>query len=268
MNTEETQARLDAAVRFAREAGQSTLALFRRGSFEVERKPDGSEVTAADRGAEELLRARIGATFPRDAILGEEFGESGGTSGFRWLLDPIDGTTSFVHGVPLYGTLVAVEADGRAVVGAVYLPGLDEMAYARAGGGAWHVTAGGPARAARVSRSAPLARATVLATSADYFRRAGVHAAWDAVAARAGATRGWSDCYAHVLVATGRAEAVVEPRLQAWDIAPMQVIIEEAGGRCTDWTGRATMHAPQALTSNGLVHDELLGVLRAWSVER
>lgn len=263
----ETQARLDGAVRFAREAGQSTLGLFRAGAVEVERKADGSEVTAADRGAEQLLRDRIGAAFPHDAILGEEFGESPGTSGYRWLLDPIDGTTSFVHRVPLYGTLVAVEAGGRAVAGAVYLPGLDEMVYAGAGGGAWHVTAGGEPRRAHVSRSPSLAGAMVLATSGDYFRKAGMPGAWEAVAARAGATRGWSDCYAHVLVATGRAEAVVEPRLSPWDIAPMQVIIEEAGGRCTDWAGRATMHAPQALTSNGLVHDELLAILRTWAHE-
>ncbi len=252
--------RLGAAVRIAREGGLQTLELFRRG-VEVSRKADGSEVTEADRACERLMRKRIGEAFPCDGVIGEEYGETPGTSEYRWLLDPIDGTTSFVRGVPLYGTLVAVEREGRSVAGVIFMPALDEMVYAGAGGGAWHVDRGSEPRRARVSGVGALKDAMVATTSAEYFRRAGVLAAWEAVRSRAGQTRGWSDCYAFVLLATGRVDAVVEPVLHPWDIAPMQPIIEEAGGTCTDWNGKATIWEPRGLCTNGKIAGELVAAL-------
>ena len=145
--------RLDVALAAAREAGRLTLEYFLRAGLAVELKADDSPVTVADREAEQALRARISSEFPDDAILGEEFPERPGSSGYRWILDPIDGTKSFIHGVPLYGTLIGVERAGRSVVGVIQLPALDQCVYAAAGQGAWHVAGGGPPQPARVSET-------------------------------------------------------------------------------------------------------------------
>lgn len=267
--SDEIRRRLDAAVRFAREGGRSTLDLFESfagGTGAFDRKPDGSEVTAADRGCEQLLRKRIEELFPGDGVIGEEFGESPGRTGFRWVLDPIDGTASFVRGVPMYGTLVAVEQEARVIAGAIYMPALDEIVFACEGSGAWHRVRSGAERAARVSATGSLAEALILTTSSEYFRRvsAQCEAGWNTLSARCKRTRGWSDCYAHVLVATGRADASIEPSLYVWDIAPARVIVREAGGAVTDWTG--SDEGPrgwhrQALATNGALHPEMVGVL-------
>jgi histidinol-phosphatase len=259
---DEIRRRLDAAVRYAREAGESTLGLFHSRDYGIDRKADGSEVTAADRACETILRRRIETGFPGDAVIGEEFGQTPGSSAFRWVLDPIDGTASFVRGVPLYGTLLAIEHAGRPVAGVVYLPALDEMVFASTGGGAWHAARGGTPVPARVSTTTTLADALVLTTSAEYFRRVRGEPAWAAVEARAGRTRGWSDCYAHVLVATGRADASIEPFLHVWDIAATRVIVREAGGAVTDWVGGESAVNRQALCSNGRVHAEILAAVR------
>ena len=149
--------RLELALASAREAGRSTLEYFRSADLSVELKRDDSPVTIADRQAEKLLRERIAARFPDDAVLGEEFGEAPGTSGFRWILDPIDGTKSFIHGVPLYGTLVGVEHQGRPVLGVIYMPALDECAYAARGEGSWYTRGESAPQPARVSTRASLA---------------------------------------------------------------------------------------------------------------
>ena len=167
--TPELASRLDLAVAAAREAGQLTLGFFQREDLAVERKADNSPVTAADRQAEQLLRARIREVFPDDGILGEEFGEEAGTSGFRWILDPIDGTKSFICGVPLYGTLIGVERAGASVVGVIYIPGLDECVYAAIGGGAWYTHGQAAPRPARVSQRDQLADAVFLTSQLDTF---------------------------------------------------------------------------------------------------
>lgn len=268
---QDIRARLDTAVGLAREAGRGTLDVFHSRQFAVDHKPDGSEVTAADRGAEELLRRRIEASFPGDGVLGEEFGERAGRSEFRWVLDPIDGTASFVRGVPLYGTLVAVQrrhaARWQGVAGVVYMPALDEVVFAGTGHGAWHSARGGAEVAARVSGTRTLAESLAITTSNEYFRRVGCDRAWEALAARVKRTRGWSDCYAHLLVATGRADLSLEPSLHIWDIAPAAVIVTEAGGRVTDWRGGDEWDR-QALLSNGLLHDEAVRVLREHAATR
>jgi histidinol-phosphatase len=262
----EVAERLEAALAFAREAGGLTLGYFGGSGFEVDTKRDGSKVTTADREAERLLRERIHAAFPGDGVLGEEFGERPSESGWRWVLDPIDGTVSFMHGVPLYGTLVACEREGVAMVGVIHMPALGETVYAAAGGGAWHIPAGGTAGPlpARVSATERPEGATVCTTSHDYFRQAGLEEAMRIVHERFAVSRGWSDCYAHALCATGRIDAVVEPVLHPWDIAPMQVIYPEAGGRTTDWRGLSGSAHTTGISTNGRFHDELVGLLRGY----
>lgn len=254
----------------AREAGDLTLRRFQVRIREGEIKHDGTVVTIADREAESLLREAITREFPEDAILGEEFGETTGTTAFRWVLDPIDGTASFVHGVPLYGTLVAVErqdAGGpRSVVGVIYMPGLREMVAAADGLGCLHAPGPGRlARPARVSRTASLAEATLVTTSVDYFAKHDRQGVFLEAVSRFQYSRGWSDCYAHVLVATGRADVCIEPTLAPWDAAPLPVIMREAGGMYSGWDGRETAHAPDGVSSNGLLHAEVLALLGSGS---
>jgi histidinol phosphatase-like enzyme (inositol monophosphatase family) len=260
--------RLRHALAFARAAGDLTLEAFDSRRVRAERKADGSVVTATDRAAERLLREAIVEAFPDDGVLGEELGETTGRSGYRWILDPIDGTASFVNGVPLYGTLVAVEHAGRPVVGVVHLPALDETVYAARGGGAWHQRGQADPTSATVSAVSALDEALLATTSLDYFAQAGLGDALPALAARAGSTRGWSDCYAHALLATGRVDAVVEPVMNPWDLAAMTIVVEEAGGRCSDWEGRADPYPRRSIASNGAVHDELLAVVAPWSGSR
>lgn len=254
--------RLEAALAFAQEAGALTLRYFGGSDFETEYKHDDTHVTTADRGAEQLLRERIGVSFPDDGVLGEEFGESESRSGWRWVLDPIDGTFSFVHGVPLYGTLVACEFEGETLAGVIHMPALGETVYASSGEGAWHIPVSGakPDRA-RVSGAESLAGATLCTTSHDYFRRAGLEEAMAVLHGQGMHTRGWSDCYAHLLCATGRIDAVVEPVLHPWDIAPMQVIYPEAGGAVSDWRGRHGSQHQTGVAGTERVHRELVGLL-------
>ncbi len=255
-------ARMAAALDFARQAGDITLGYFGGSGFAVERKQDGSEVTTADREAELCLRGLIGGAFPEDGILGEEFDEKPSASGWRWVLDPIDGTASFVRGVPLYGTLVACEYAQKTHVGVIQMPALGETVYASEGGGAWHSRSpGDEPREARVSRVEEVSSAMMCTTSFDYFEQVQAESAMTVLLDRFGSTRGWSDCYAHVLCATGRVDAVVEPVLHPWDIAPMQVIYPEAGGCMSDWRGREGAYHPTGVASNSLLHRELLALL-------
>lgn len=260
--------RLEFAVEAAREAGRLTLDWFNTSSLAIEKKRDGSPVTAADRAAEQRLRDLIARRFPDDGILGEEFGETAGTTPYRWILDPIDGTKSFVHGVPLYGTLVSVEdlRTREAVVGVIEMPALGssgERVYAARGLGAFHsVNAAAPV-AARVSAIARLADAMFVTTSLDYFTATGTAPVMAAVHRACASTRGWSDCYAHLLIATARADVCLEPKVAAWDVAATQAIIEEAGGAFSDWRGERTIHADRVVLSNGLVHAEAVAIARS-----
>jgi len=253
--------RLQLALRVAREAGELTLNYFNRRSFATEQKRDGSPVTTADREAEQLLRQAVAAAFPEDGFLGEEFGELPGRSGYRWIVDPIDGTTSFVHGVPLWGTLIGIEQEGRMVVGVIHMPALDESVYAAEGEGAWHTFRGSAPTPARVSSTPALKDAMVCLTSFDYFTKTGREEAFHRIARASRSLRGWSDCYSHVLVATGRADAVVEPGVHVWDMAATQAIMPEAGGKSTDWNGVESPGSGHGVISNGLIHGSLLATL-------
>ena len=250
---------LTVALAAAEEAGARAMKWFREPP-PAETKHDGTLVTRADRETEEVLRAAILREFPDHAVLGEEAGATDGSAPYRWIVDPIDGTESFVRGVPLWGVLIGVEArgrggeDGEMLVGVCHMPGIGEtVAAARGEGCTWN---GWPCGVSGVS---DLAKATVAVTSPRASRRRTAN--YLALEDRVMRVRGWSDCYAYVLVATGRVDAALDPVMKPWDCAPFATILDEAGGRFTDWAGRPTIHGGDAVASNGLLHDAVLGVL-------
>jgi histidinol-phosphatase len=246
---------LDFAIDAAWQAGRLTLAHYQTG-VTVERKPDRSAVTVADRGAEQLLRRLIEQRFPQHAIVGEEFGGASRDASYCWILDPIDGTNSFVRGVPLYGVLVALAIDRIPVVGVAYFPALDEMVAAASGTGCrWN------GRLAQVSAVANLADACV--TYSDIASLAARLASrWSALQSTTAIQRGWGDCYGHCLVATGRSDIMLDDRMNPWDCAALLPILQEAGGRFTDWTGNPTIDGGDAVSTNGALHDEILRRLK------
>lgn len=219
-------------------------------------------MTIADQQAEQHLRSRIADAFADDAILGEEFGEQAGRSGVRWILDPIDGTKSFITGVPLYGTMIGVEVDGRAEIGLVYIPALNEGIYAQRGQGAWHFRGDDAPTPARVSNHTSLADGAFLVSQVDSFDGRGAADAYRQLQSAAYITRTWGDCYGYLLVATGRALAMVDPVMSVWDAAALQPIMEEAGGTFTNWQGHPTIHAGEGIGTNGHVLDEVLAITR------
>lgn len=243
----------DLATAWACRAGRLTLAHFQAG-VEIQTKADGTPVTRADRDAEIFLRRSIRERFPADGLFGEEFGEESGSSGRVWVLDPIDGTKSFVHGVPLYAVLVAVVIEGRAEVGVIHLPGLGETVRAHRGGGCfWN------GQRARVSTVDRVEDALVL--TSDFPQREQARTPdrlYDAARLR----RTWGDAYGYALVATGRADVMVDPEVAPWDVAAVQPILEEAGGRFTDLEGEARFDGGGGLATNGRLHDEALALVR------
>jgi len=265
MNEQESQPRLELAITAAREAGAKTLAYFNQSNFEVEWKQDGTPVTVADREAETHLRSQIEKHFPNDAILGEELPDRPGTSGYRWILDPIDGTKSFVAGVPLYGTLVGVEYENGCVIGAMVFPALDEYIYAARGQGAWYVRGVAEPRQAHVSSVNRLSDSLFCVTSSTEFVDTNRTSVYERLSAQARVTRGWGDCYGYMLVATGRAEIMADPILSLWDMAALPAILEEAGGTFSDWQGNPTIYSNEGLATNGHVLEEVLAVTRAES---
>lgn len=246
---------LEFAVHLADQAGRLTLGYYRR-QLDPTFKRDDTPVTAADREAEVLLRHLIAERYPEHGIAGEEYGLEREAAEHRWFIDPIDGTKAFVRGVPLYAVLVGLEIAGRVEVGAVYLPALDEMVAAASGlGCSWN------GRAARVSEATGLERATICYTDVASFAAHGRQEAFARLCGKSYDRRGWSDAYGYVLVATGRAEAMLDPVVNAWDCGPFPVILREAGGYFGDWRGRETIHAGEALATNGALKEEILALL-------
>lgn len=243
---------MTAAESFARDAGEVTLRWFGAG-VDAEAKDDGTPVTVADREAETLLRTRIGERFPGHAILGEEFGETGQGADVRWILDPIDGTKSFIHGVPLYGVLVGIEVEGEPVVGVAHFPALRETVVAGRGFGARHN--GNPCV---VSATTDLENALLLTTDDVAAASSRLADGWEALRRGVAICRTWGDAYGHMLVATGRADIMVDPELSPWDAAPLLTIVQEAGGRFTSVSGEASIHGGSGVSTNGLLHDEAL----------
>lgn len=249
------EALLEAAAEIAEGAARLTLGWFRERNLTVDHKADGSEVTAADRAAEQYVREHVAARFPDDTVIGEEAGVSEGTSGRRWIVDPVDGTASFVRGVPLYTTLLAVLDEHGPAIGIVVVPGLDELVVAGRGRGCLHN--GVPCRVSTVRE----VRASCISSSAfdgSWWPRQALLNVADSGAK----TRTWGDGYGYFLVATGRIEAMIEPALNTWDIAPMLTIIPEAGGTITDWSGGADLTQGAGwIASNGLIHADLLALV-------
>lgn len=237
---------LQAVAEVARLTGKVALSHFRT-RLEVETKRDGSPVTVADRTAEETARAWIAARFPNDAILGEEFGSVGDHGGERrWLIDPIDGTKTFVRGVPLWGTLIAVLSGETVLAGAVFCPAADEIVVAAVGEGCWWNDA-----RCRVSVEAEIARSTLLSTDVRFVGHPERASRWSSLADEAAVTRTWGDCYGYVLVATGRAELMVDNLMSPWDSAALIPVVREAGGEFSDWEGRVTPFGSGAMATNG-----------------
>lgn len=247
---------LEIAVDLAEEAGKITREYF-QGRIDVETKPDSSPVTIADREAEAHIRQTIESRFPDDGIVGEEFGEIRTGARRRWIIDPIDGTFSFVRGVPLYGVLIGVEQDDDPVLGVIHLPALNETAAAARGEGCHWL-----GQRARVSTTSELSDALWLATDLDFETGVASSGALARVVRAAGLGRTWGDCYGYVLVATGRADVMIDPRMHVWDCAPLLPIVEEADGRFTDWQGRRTIRGGNAVATNGMLHDKVLKLLQ------
>ena len=259
--------RLELAVRLVREAGAHAMTYYQAQDMGLDFKPDRSPVTRADKEGEELIRRVLDVECPADAILGEEYGEKEGSSGYRWLLDPIDGTESFIRGVPLFGCMAALEHDGSAVAGTICFPALGEIVYAAKGEGAWWANGiGAPTeplqrRPARVSSVSELGGATFCATGLHNFDRIGKAEGFAKLLAAVREARGWSDCYGHYLVATGRVDIMIDPLMHVWDNAPLLPIIEAAGGRFSGLGAEHSIYAPNALSTNGLLHEAVLALL-------
>jgi len=245
---------LNVATEAAHLGGRRTLAYFNAG-VAVETKSDDTPVTLADREAEQVIRARIAKSFPTHSILGEEAGTTEGDPDYRWIIDPIDGTKSFIHGVPLYGTLIGVEVRKQPRVGVIYMPALDEMVCAAEGLGCrWN------GRPARVSATSRLEEACITTTSPETARARSD--AYEQLAGKAKLKRAWGDAYGYVLVATGRCDVMLDPKLNPWDCAPMIPILCEAGGRFSDWRGEETIWGNDGFATNAALYDVVLDVLR------
>ena len=251
------RALLDFATETAYLAGRSTLAYFRTG-VEPEIKADNTPVTVADRTSEEIVRRRIETAFPRHAIVGGEFGANDQPKAtHRWFIDPIDGTKSFIHGVPLYSVLLGLEVEGQMEVGVAYFPALDEMICAARGEGCWW-----NGRRAHVSGVARLSDAVVCFTDPLSFERTGRGQAWQRLQRATYYRAGWSDAYGYCLVATGRAEVALDPLMAPWDSAPFPAILAEAGGYFGDWTGNSTIYSGDGLGTTSSLLSQVLKALK------
>jgi histidinol-phosphatase len=244
------------ALEMADAADAVTRPRFRSADLAVEAKPDLSPVTDADRAAEQALRALLARERPGDGVLGEEYGEAA-PGERRWVLDPIDGTSNFVRGIPVWGTLIALEQAGEIVVGVVSAPLLGRRWWASRGGGAF-----GNGVPLRVSRVAGLADAQLSYNAQVTFEEAGWGPQGLALSRRCWRTRGFGDFWSYMMVAEGAVDLAVDPIAAIWDLAPLQVIVEEAGGRFSDFTGARRLDGGNAVASNGRVHDEALAILQ------
>ena len=254
--------RLLAAVRYAVAAGQQTLTRFQNDQLEVIKKADQSPVTVADTETELLLRKCIADNFPEDAILGEEFDDVAGSTGYRWILDPIDGTKSFISGVPLYATLIGIEHEGNSQIGVIYIPALDELIFAEIGKGARYCRGEAKMTKPKVSSVATLADACFVTTQLSTFDESKRRHVFRELEQQASITRTWGDAYGYLLVATGRAEVMIDPIFNLWDAAAILPVIQESGGTFTDWKGVATVHNQEGIATNGHCHNEILAFTR------
>ncbi len=255
MNQPTNQTLLQFALDAAWQAGRITLGHFQTG-IRAERKADNTPVTIADRQAEQKIREMITKYWPDHGIHGEEYGRSATNSRYTWSIDPIDGTKSFISGVPLYSTLLALMDGDKALLGIIHLPALNETIYAVRGEGCfWN------GRSAHVSTIDKLENAVALCSEMESMERYGGLPAWQRIVNNTYVQRTWGDGYGYALVATGRAEIMADPVLHPWDASPMQIILEEAGGTFTDWQGRPTIHTGNGIATNRLLLDKVLALV-------
>ncbi len=252
---------LSLALELCNEADRLAMRWYRR-EVPTARKPDRTFVTEADQAIERLIRERISNLYPEHGFVGEEYGDEEAVAGIRWYIDPIDGTHNFIRGVPLFGTLLAVEVTGELQVGVISAPAMGERWYAARGMGAFHIDRDGNRRRIRTSEVTAIEDAQLIFTSRRENLRSGVMPGFDALIEACWRERGFGDFWGYALVAEGAAEAMIEAGMHAWDVAAPLVIIEEAGGRVTDATGVRDVWAPTFVGSNGLLHDEILARLR------
>lgn len=247
--------RLEVAIAAAQAAGEIARRYFRT-DLEVELKGDLSPVTRADRDCEERIVQVLRAAYPEYGIFGEEFGEREG-KGARWIIDPIDGTKNFIRGIPYFATLIGLEEEGEITAGVVYAPIVDDLVYAAKGQGAFDRDG-----CIRVSTVGALREGTALFGGLDAFKKHNLWRGFERVVEGSDRQRGFGDYFGHVFIARGQADVMLELDLKPYDLAPLKIIIEEAGGRFTDFDGNATIYGGNAVTSNGLVHDEVLAMFR------
>ncbi len=256
----EWRARYEFAQDATRKAGLLALGYFDT-PLRVELKQDRSPVTFADRGAEELLRSLLLGAFPEDGFLGEEFGDVPGTSGFRWGIDPVDGTRSFVRGIPIWATLVGLEYKSEQIAGITYMPAMNQTYRALRGDGAYRND-----RPIRVSEVDHLSESQMFYSSASWFQDVDSEDVFLDLVSKTQRQRGYGDFYGFVLVAQGSGEFMVEHGTHAWDLAAIKPILEEAGGRITDWDGGGDIFRPDVVASNGKLHDTVLKIVRRTGV--
>jgi histidinol-phosphatase len=262
---------LTLALALADIADQITMPRFRAVDLAIETKPDLTPVTESDKAVELAIRERLAAVRPDDVVVGEEFGESAGADSLsgsagaggsaegrrRWIIDPIDGTKSYVRGMPTWSTLIALEIDGDVTLGVVAMPALGHRWWAARGGGAF-----ADGTSIRVSRVPELAAAQVCWGGIEEWDEIGRLDVLIAVGRSAWRTRGVGDAWQYMLVAEGIAEVACDPQVKVWDLAAPKIIVEEAGGRLTDFNGAERADGGNGLATNGLLHDEVLAILR------
>lgn len=257
MENNPLQSYLEFAQETAYLAGKLTLGYYQTG-VRPDFKADDTPVTIADHKAEELIRGRIERRYPKHAILGEEFGvNENQEASQRWHIDPIDGTKSFMRGIPLYSVLIGLEIEGQVQVGVAYFPALDEMIAAARGAGCWW-----NGRRAKVSSVSSLNRAMVAFSDVANFSNFNKEEAWERIKQATYFRGGWGDAYGHLLVATGRVELMLDPIMNAWDCAPFPPILEEAGGYFGNWSGEATIYGQEALSTSQTLLAEVLAVIQ------
>jgi len=248
--------RYEWALEAAQEAGQFALNYFDQ-DIAVEWKADLSPVTLADKGAEDLLRKSLLGKFPGDGFLGEESGATASSTGYRWIIDPIDGTRSFVRGIPIWACMVGLEFQGELIAGVVAIPAMKQVYHALRGHGAFRDN-----RQIHVSRVANLESAHVYYSSISWFKKAGADQQFLNLVSLTERQRGFGDFYGFMMIAQGSGEIMVEYGVHSWDLGAIVPIVEEAGGKLTAWDGKLDIEKPDVLASNGLLHDRALQIIR------
>ncbi len=253
-----TDRHVEVAIGAARAAGEIALRHFRT-DLAVETKADRSPVTAADRESERRIIEILREGFPDYGFCGEEMGEEPGRATKRWIIDPIDGTKSFVRGIPFFATLIALEEEGEVTTGVVYAPATGELLHARRGQGAYDQSG----KRLRVSDVSTLSASMVSFGGLKIFRREGHWRALERIVEASARQRGYGDYLGSTAVIRGWSEAMIELDVKPWDLAPLKVLVEEAGGKLTDVAGRATIYGGSAVVTNGRIHDEVIEILRS-----